>query len=37
MRQIEEEQLPNILAGHIDIDQNDGFVENGTYWRVVER
>jgi len=37
LRQIEEEQLPNILAGHIDVDHNDGFVEAGTYWKVVER
>jgi len=37
MRQIEEEQLPNILAGHIDVDNVDGFVENGTYWKLVER
>jgi hypothetical protein len=36
MRQIEEESLPNFLAGHVDIDNNDGFVENGSYWTVVK-
>ena len=34
MRQIEEEQLPSFLGGHIDIDQNDGaFVEDGAVWK----
>jgi hypothetical protein len=38
MRQIEEEQLPTFLAGHIDVDLNDqGFVSDGSYWRPVER
>jgi hypothetical protein len=37
LKQIEEEQLPNILAGHVDIDQAEGFLEGGTYWKVVER
>jgi hypothetical protein len=38
MRQIEEEQLPTFLAGHIDVDRNDrGFVSDGAYWSPVER
>ena len=38
MRQIEEEQLPTFLAGHIDIDEGQkGFVENGVFWNVVDR
>lgn len=38
MRQIEEEQLPTFLAGHEEIDNADrGFVEDGAYWKVVER
>jgi hypothetical protein len=38
MRQIEEEQLPNFLAGHIDIDEGQkGFVENGVFWNIVDR
>lgn len=38
MRQIEEEQLPTFLAGHVDVDQGQqSFVENGVVWNVVER
>ncbi len=37
MRQIEEESLPNMLAGHVDIDDNPGYVEDGAFWNVVER
>lgn len=38
LKQIEEESLPDILAGHIDVDQRDaGFVEGGVYWNTVER
>ena len=38
MRQIEEESLPTMLAGHIDVDNNDGaFVEGGDFWRPVQR
>jgi len=38
MRQIEEEQLPTFLAGHIDIDEGQkGFVENGVFWNIVDR
>ena len=36
MKQIEEEQLPDFLAGHIDVDNNNGFIENGAYWTVVK-
>lgn len=36
MKQIEEEQLPDFLAGHIDVDNNDGFIESGAYWTVVK-
>jgi len=36
MRQIEEEQLPTFLGGHIDVDHNDGaFVEDGAVWKPV--
>ena len=38
MKQIEEEQLPSFLGGHVDVDSNDGgFVSDGAYWRPVER
>jgi hypothetical protein len=38
MRQIEEEQLPDFLAGHVDVDQGERrYVENGTVWSIVER
>jgi hypothetical protein len=38
MRQIEEEQLPDFFAGHIDVDQDEGrYVEDGAVWSVVER
>ena len=38
MRQIEEESLPSMLAGHVDVDQNDGsFLEGGDIWRPVSR
>lgn len=37
MRQIEEESLPNMLAGHVDVDDNPGYVEDGAFWNVVER
>ena len=38
MRQIEEEQLPTFLAGHEEIDNREnGFVEGGTFWKVVDR
>lgn len=38
MRQIEEESLPTMLAGHVDVDNNDGsFVESGDLWRPVIR
>ena len=38
MKQIEEEQLPTFLAGHLDIDEaQKGFVENGVFWNIVER
>jgi hypothetical protein len=38
MQQIEEESLPTMMAGHIDVDQRDmGFVEDGVYWNTVER
>ena len=38
MRQIEEEQLPTFLAGHIDIDEGQkGYVENGVFWNIVDR
>jgi len=34
MRQIEEEQLPTFLGGHIDVDHNDGaFIEDGAVWK----
>jgi len=36
MQQIEDEQLPTFLGGHIDIDHNDGaFVEDGALWKPV--
>jgi hypothetical protein len=36
MRQIEEEQLPGFMAGHLDVDQNDGgYVSDGVYWKPV--
>jgi len=38
MRQIEEESLPTMLAGHLDIDGNDGsYVEGGDLWRPFTR
>jgi hypothetical protein len=37
LRQIEEESLPTMLGGHIDIDENPGYVEDGAVWNVVER
>ena len=38
MKQIEEEQLPTFLGGHVDVDSNDGgFVSDGAYWKPVER
>lgn len=38
LRQIEEESLPTIFAGHYDIDNPDQrFVEGGAVWDVVER
>jgi hypothetical protein len=38
MRQIEEEQLPTFLAGHVDVDANDGgFVSDGVLWKPIER
>jgi len=37
MKQIEEESLPNMLAGHVDVDDNPGYVEDGAFWKVVER
>ncbi len=38
MQQIEEESLPTMMAGHIDVDQRDmGFIEDGVYWNTVER
>lgn len=37
MKQIEEEQLPTFLAGHLDIDEGQkSFVENGTLWNIVK-
>jgi len=34
MKQIEEEQLPTFLGGHIDVDHNDGaFIEDGAVWK----
>ena len=37
MKQIEQEQLPTFLAGHIDVDNPDKtFVENGAVWTLVE-
>ena len=36
MKQIEEEQLPTFLAGHIDVDNTDQrFVSSGAVWDVV--
>ena len=37
LRQIEEESLPMILAGHIDVDENTGYVEDGAFWNIVEK
>jgi hypothetical protein len=38
LRQIEEESLPSILAGHIDVDNPDRrFIEDGTVWDLVDR
>ena len=38
MRQIEEEQLPDFLAGHVDVDQGEHrYVEDGAVWSVVNR
>jgi len=37
MKQIEEEQLPTFLAGHLDIDEGQkSFVESGTLWNIVK-
>ena len=37
MKQIEEEQLPTFLGGHVDVDANDeGFVSDGAYWKPIE-
>jgi hypothetical protein len=36
LRQIEEDTLPMILAGHIDVDEGTSFVEDGTLWNVVD-
>lgn len=36
MRQIEEESLPTMLAGHIDVDDDPGYVADGAVWKVVE-
>jgi len=35
MKQIEEEQLPTFLAGHLDVDQDRGFVSDGVIWKTV--
>lgn len=36
LRQIEEESLPTMLAGHIDVDLNEGtFVQDGAVWKTV--
>jgi len=36
MKQIEEEQLPTFLGGHIDVDDRDGaFIEGGSLWKPV--
>ena len=38
MRQIEEEQLPTFMAGHLDVDEGEKrFVEDGNVWNIVER
>ncbi len=38
MKQIEEESLPTFIAGHTDVDQNDGgFISDGAVWKPVER
>ncbi len=38
MRQIEEEQLPDFLAGHVDVDQGEQrYVEDGAVWSIVNR
>ena len=38
MRQIEQEELPKFLGGHVDVDQNSGgYVEDGAVWTVVNR
>lgn len=38
MRQIEEEQLPDFLAGHVDVDQGEQrYIEDGAVWNVVNR
>jgi hypothetical protein len=38
IQQIEDESLPNILAGHIEVDQGEtGYVEGGVYWNLIDR
>lgn len=38
LQQIEEESLPNFLAGHEDVDNpNNSFVSDGAVWNVVDR
>ena len=38
LRQIEEESLPTMLAGHIDVDNpHNSYVEDGVVWNVYER
>jgi hypothetical protein len=36
LREIEEDSLP-ILAGHLDVDQDVGYVEDGVYWNFAEK
>ena len=37
IKQIEEESLPTFLAGHIDVDSNNEYVEGGAVWKIVDR
>lgn len=39
MKQIEEDQLPIFLAGHLEVDdvKNKGYVEGGVYWMPVDK
>ena len=37
IKQIEEESLPTFLAGHIDVDSNNEYVEGGAVWKIVNR